>query len=67
VSELVCGPVEAPARSHDGLSELDVLMERLYALNILGQGRYAPSLELWQVGDVFKDTAAFHVHRVLQC
>lgn len=51
VCELVGGPVEAVAagRSQDGLSDTDVLMQQLYALNVMAQGRYTPSLALWQV------------------
>lgn len=44
------GPVEAPNRQHEGLSETDVLLQRLYALNIIEQAGYQPALELWQVG-----------------
>lgn len=50
VAELVGGPVDAPNRQHEGLSETDVLVERLYALNIIAQAGFQPALELWQVG-----------------
>jgi hypothetical protein len=49
VSGLVGGSVDAPNRMHEGLSETDVLLERLYALNIMGQAGYEPALQLWQV------------------
>lgn len=50
VSGLVGGPVEAPPnRLHEGLSETDILLQRLYALNIIAQAGYQPALELWQV------------------
>lgn len=51
VCELVGGPVEAvdASKSQDGLSDTDVLMQQLYALNVMAHGRYTPSLALWQV------------------